>query len=38
MLYNGYVKMLGTQADFRASEDGIIQQFINGRAEGPMDA
>ena len=38
MLYKGYVKMLGTREDFRSSEDGIIQQFINGRAEGPMEA
>ena len=38
MLYNGHVKLLGKPSDFRSSEDGIIQQFINGRAEGPMEA
>ncbi len=38
MLYNGYVKLLGLPTEFRASDDGIIQQFINGRAEGPMEA
>ncbi|MEO8877031.1 MAG: ATP-binding cassette domain-containing protein [Polyangiaceae bacterium] len=37
MLYKGHVKMLGTQADFRSSQDPIVQQFINGRAHGPMD-
>src|SRR6187399_390664 len=38
MLYKGKVKLLGTPADFRASSDGVVQQFINGRAEGPMEA
>jgi phospholipid/cholesterol/gamma-HCH transport system ATP-binding protein len=38
MLYKGQVKLLGTPSDFRASGDGVIQQFINGRAEGPMEA
>ncbi len=38
MLYKGSVKLLGSPGDFRASADGIIQQFINGRAEGPMEA
>src|SRR5262249_12697272 len=38
MLYAGTVRLLGTPSDFRASEDGIVQQFIHGRAEGPMDA
>ncbi len=37
MLYKGHVKLLGLPGEFRASEDGVIQQFINGRAEGPMD-
>ncbi len=36
MLYQGHVKLLGTRDEFRASPDPIIQQFINGRAEGPM--
>ena len=38
MLYKGKVKLVGTPADFRESDDGVIQQFINGRAEGPMEA
>jgi phospholipid/cholesterol/gamma-HCH transport system ATP-binding protein len=38
MLYKGKVKLVGTPDDFRQSEDGVIQQFINGRAEGPMEA
>jgi phospholipid/cholesterol/gamma-HCH transport system ATP-binding protein len=38
MLYKGRVKLVGTPADFRESSDGVIQQFINGRAEGPMEA
>jgi phospholipid/cholesterol/gamma-HCH transport system ATP-binding protein len=37
MLYQGNVKLLGTQDEFKNSPDPIVQQFINGRAEGPMD-
>jgi len=37
MLYKGKVRLLGTQEDFRNSPDGIVQQFITGRATGPMD-
>jgi phospholipid/cholesterol/gamma-HCH transport system ATP-binding protein len=37
MLYQGAVKLIGTQDDFRSTPDAIIQQFINGRAEGPME-
>ncbi len=37
MLYQGYVRMLGTRDEFRASQDEIIQQFIHGRAEGPFE-
>jgi phospholipid/cholesterol/gamma-HCH transport system ATP-binding protein len=37
MLYRGHVKMLGTAGDFRTSLDPVVQQFINGRAEGPME-
>jgi len=37
MLYRGHVRQLGTPAEFRASPDGVVQQFINGRAEGPME-
>src|SRR5450432_973503 len=38
MLYKGKVKLVGTPDDFRQSQDALIQQFINGRAEGPMEA
>jgi phospholipid/cholesterol/gamma-HCH transport system ATP-binding protein len=38
MLYGGGVRMLGNQQEFHASDDPIVQQFINGRAEGPMEA
>ena len=38
MLYQGHVKLIGTREEFRTTDDGIVQQFINGRAEGPMDA
>ena len=38
MLYKGHVKLLGTPNDFKQSEDGVVQQFINGRAQGPMEA
>lgn len=37
MLYKGKVRLLGTPADFRATTDPVIQQFINGRAEGPIE-
>jgi phospholipid/cholesterol/gamma-HCH transport system ATP-binding protein len=37
MLYKGNVRLLGTRDDFKASTDGVVQQFINGRASGPMD-
>jgi phospholipid/cholesterol/gamma-HCH transport system ATP-binding protein len=37
MLYKGEVRLLGTRDDFRNTNDAIIQQFINGRATGPMD-
>ena len=37
MLYQGLVRQLGTKEDFRASTDPIVDQFINGRAEGPIE-
>jgi phospholipid/cholesterol/gamma-HCH transport system ATP-binding protein len=36
MLYQGHVRLLGSPEVFRQSDDGIVQQFINGRANGPM--
>ena len=37
MLYKGTVRLLGTPEDFRQTEDPIVRQFIDGRAEGPME-
>jgi phospholipid/cholesterol/gamma-HCH transport system ATP-binding protein len=37
MLYKGHVRMLGSQEDFQACEDGVVHQFIRGHAEGPME-
>jgi len=37
MLYKGHVKMIGTQSELRDASDPIVQQFINGRAHGPME-
>jgi phospholipid/cholesterol/gamma-HCH transport system ATP-binding protein len=37
MLYRGHVRQIGTPGDLRASPDGVVQQFIHGRAEGPME-
>jgi phospholipid/cholesterol/gamma-HCH transport system ATP-binding protein len=37
MLYRGHVRLLGTPAEFKATPDGVVQQFIHGRAEGPME-
>lgn len=37
MLYKGLVRALGTQEDFRASRDPIVQQFITGRPDGPLE-
>jgi len=37
MLYQGQVRLLGRPDDFRRSPDPVVQQFITGRAEGPME-
>ncbi len=37
MLYKGHVRLLGTQADFQGTADGVVRQFIRGEAKGPMD-
>jgi phospholipid/cholesterol/gamma-HCH transport system ATP-binding protein len=37
MLYQGRVLMQGTPAAFRASGNPIVQQFITGAAEGPIE-
>jgi phospholipid/cholesterol/gamma-HCH transport system ATP-binding protein len=38
MLYKGKVRLLGTPSDFETVDDQVVQQFINGRAEGPFEA
>ncbi len=37
MLYRGQVRMEGSRADFKATPDPVVQQFINGRATGPFE-
>lgn len=37
MLYKGQVRTIGSPDELRHSSDPIVQQFIQGRAEGPMD-
>ncbi len=37
MLYRGKVLLYGSRDDFRNTPNGIVQQFINGRATGPME-
>lgn len=37
MLYKGEVRLIGSPDEFKRTEDPIVQQFIHGRAEGPMD-
>jgi phospholipid/cholesterol/gamma-HCH transport system ATP-binding protein len=37
MLYRGHVRLLGDRHAFETSPDGVVQQFIRGHAEGPME-
>lgn len=37
MLYQGLVRLLGDRDTFRRSPDPIVQQFITGSAEGPIE-
>lgn len=37
MLYQGKVRLLGTPEAFKTTDDPVVQQFIHGRAEGPME-
>jgi phospholipid/cholesterol/gamma-HCH transport system ATP-binding protein len=37
MLYKGRVRILGTPAELRAAEDPVVQQFVEGRSEGPLE-
>jgi len=36
LLYEGRIVALGTPDEIKNSSDGIVQQFIHGRAEGPI--
>jgi len=37
LLYHGRVHVVGTPAELRASADPVVQQFVAGRSEGPME-
>ncbi len=37
MLYKGQVRILGTPEELRGCDDPVVQQFIHGHAEGPME-
>jgi phospholipid/cholesterol/gamma-HCH transport system ATP-binding protein len=37
MLYKGLVRLIGSREDFQRCPDAIVQQFIHGRAEGPIE-
>ncbi len=37
MLYQGQICQVGSPGEIRGSQDGVVQQFIAGRASGPID-
>jgi phospholipid/cholesterol/gamma-HCH transport system ATP-binding protein len=37
MIYRGVVHMVGTPAELKASADPVVQQFVSGRSDGPME-
>jgi phospholipid/cholesterol/gamma-HCH transport system ATP-binding protein len=37
MIYRGVVHVVGTPAELRASPDPVVQQFLSGRSDGPME-
>lgn len=37
MLYQGRVRFQGTPEEFRGCDDGVVQQFITGAADGPIE-
>ena len=37
MLYKGHVLLDGSPDDYRRTQDPIVRQFVEGRAEGPME-
>jgi phospholipid/cholesterol/gamma-HCH transport system ATP-binding protein len=36
-IYQGRVHMVGTPAEFKTTDDPVVQQFINGRSSGQME-
>jgi len=36
MLYEGRIEEIGTPEEIQASDNPVVQQFIHGRAEGPI--
>ena len=36
MIYQGTIRLDGTPEDFRASDDPVVHQYVNGLPEGPM--
>jgi phospholipid/cholesterol/gamma-HCH transport system ATP-binding protein len=36
LLYEGAIRLVGTPADFRASDDPVVRQFLEGRTDGPI--
>jgi phospholipid/cholesterol/gamma-HCH transport system ATP-binding protein len=37
MIYRGVVHVVGTPDELRASADPVVQQFVSGRSDGPME-
>jgi phospholipid/cholesterol/gamma-HCH transport system ATP-binding protein len=37
MLYKGFVRLIGSREEFKSCPDAVVQQFITGRAEGPIE-
>lgn len=37
MLYQGVVRLIGSREEFKSCPDAVVQQFITGRAEGPIE-
>lgn len=37
MVYQGRIHLVGTREEFRTSSDPVVQQFISGRSDGPME-
>ena len=37
MLYEGKIVLIGTPEEIKNSENQVVQQFIHGRAKGPIE-